>query len=178
MTTEMILKTDDRAAKYVTNISGWVDRNGYFWGADENQARWSGCTHIECDKCGAIHERNSYCRPCHDKKMIEKFNALEKRDWDGEIPLHLDNTDYYFFDKGGLLDYIEESELELSELRLALCKPVKMSTIDQCYLLDDMHEDAELPDSVETALTELNTAILEAETITWEPDKYAAIVKL
>lgn len=178
MTTEMILKTDDRAAKYVTDISGWVDRKGLFWGANEEQARWSGCTHIKCDKCGTIRERLNYCRPCHDNKMIEKFNALEKRDWDGETPLHLDNADYYFFDKGDLLDYIEENEAELSELRLVLCKPVKMRTIDQDILLDDLHEDAELPDSVETALTALNTAILEAEIITWGPDKYQAIVKL
>ncbi len=176
--TKIILKSSDEAAKYVENISGWVDRHGRFYGTAEDQARWSGCTHIECDECGSIRERNSYCRPCHEKKTIKKFNALEKRQWDEKTPLYLDNTDEYFFDYESLLEYIDEHRLKLNKMRLVLCRPVKMITVDEDYFLEQMHEDAELPAEVATALEALNTAILDAETITWEPDKYAAIVEL
>ena len=175
MKQEKILKTDDKAAKYVTGLSGWVDRNGHFFGTNEDQARYSGCTHVACNNCGTIRVRNGYCVPCHEKKRIEKFNALEKVEWDGIKPLYSDSHDVYFFD-GDFSDYAKEHTTTIDDLQLRLCRPVKIRTLDEDYFLDDLHEDAELPNEIVEAIEKLNIAILEAPTQTWDPDKYAAIV--
>lgn len=178
MEQDEILKSDDKAAKYVTGLCGWVDRHGHYWGENEDLARYSGCTHITCDNCGVMRIRNGYCAPCHEVKRIEKFNALEKIEWDGKIPLYSDSQDEYFFDDGSLSDYIEEHEASIDDLQLRLCRPVAMQTLDESYFLDDMHEDAELPNDVANAIESLNKLILEQPTQTWGPDKYAAIVDL
>ena len=47
-----ILFTSDEAAKYTDGISGWVSRDGFFWGKDERAARYHGCTHVLCEDCG------------------------------------------------------------------------------------------------------------------------------
>ncbi len=78
-----ILNSDDEVARYVTNLSGWVDRHGEYWGVHESQVRYNGCTHVACSKCGAIRDRRGYCSPCHEARQVEKFNALEKIKWDG-----------------------------------------------------------------------------------------------
>ena len=71
---EQILYTSDEVAKHVTNIEGWVDRHGRFWGKDEHMARWSGCTHIICPSCGNPTSRNyTICSDCRNKKALSYF---------------------------------------------------------------------------------------------------------
>ncbi len=176
MDSKIILETSDEAAKFVTDISGWVGGDGRFYGDNEDLARWAGCTHKECKSCGSVYSRNSWCKPCREKNAIEKYNALEKKVWDGDTPLALNDGDEYFFSAEDLHDFIEDHELNLADLQLVLCKPVEMSLIDESYFLDDLHEDAELTDEVAEALKALNSAIQKHPTSCWERDKYAAIV--
>ncbi len=173
---KVILDSSDEAAKFVTGISGWVSSDGRFYGDDERLARWAGCTHKKCPNCDGIYERSSWCKPCQEKKNIDKFNSLEKKQWDGDTPLALNDGDEYFFSAEDLHDFIDEHQLNLADLQLVLCKPVEMSLIDESQLLDDLHEDAELTDEVAEALKVLNSAIQKHPTSCWEHDKYAAIV--
>ena len=173
---KIILKSSDESAKFVTDISGWADKDGRFYGDNEDLARYSGCTHVECEACGTIRAKNSYCMPCHQLKTDKRFEELEKKEWDGEIPLCIHDSEEYFFDGQSLHDYIEDRDILVSDLKLRLCKPVPMPTLDEDYLLDGLHEDAELPAEVDAAVIALNKAIMESVPICWEPDKYAAII--
>ena len=175
---EQIFKDSKETAKFVTNISGWVDRNGRFFGENEDMARYSGATHKVCEKCGTINKINSYCSPCHEMKRIEKYNSLEKRQWDGKLPLYSDSHDEYFFDDDSLYDYIEERELSIEDLQLRLCKPQPMNTVDEDYFSEEMHEDFEVPKEVVEAIDSLNNLILSQPTQTWYPDKYAVSTPL
>lgn len=51
MTDDIVFEADDVAANYQTNISGWVSRNGFFYGNNEQSARRDGATHVLCSEC-------------------------------------------------------------------------------------------------------------------------------
>lgn len=50
MKTEKIVMMDSDEAASIQTVTGWVDRQGRFWGGDEHQARWCGATHRKCKK--------------------------------------------------------------------------------------------------------------------------------
>ena len=53
---EQLLYNDEKSARFVEGIKGWVDKDGRFFGNDklsEHMARYSSCTHIVCG-CGEI----------------------------------------------------------------------------------------------------------------------------
>jgi len=110
---------------------------------------------------------------CREIKRCERFEALEKKDWDGVTPICLDDGDEYFFDVESLIDYVEDNEISWDDLQLRICEPVRMQTIDGSYLLDDLHEDAELPDNIAVMIDALNKAIMELGPQSWTPSKYA-----
>ncbi|EKB5404420.1 hypothetical protein OOP60_004875 [Salmonella enterica] len=45
---EKIVMMDSDEAASIRTLTGWVDRQGRFWGNDEYQARWCGATHRKC----------------------------------------------------------------------------------------------------------------------------------
>ena len=172
-----VLYTSDEAAKFVTNISGWVDRHGHFYGKDENAARYAGCTHIVCQDCGKP-TRKGYliCSDCREKKAIERYKRREKKEWDGKTMLYSDATNDYFQDKDAVEEYIDENGCTLESLRLFLCEQVQLRTIEEDYWCDDLPDDGELPQEVLSALKELNDAIMDAEPVSWEPGDFAALL--
>jgi hypothetical protein len=175
---KIILNTSDGAAKFVNNVSGWVDCHGRFFGIDERAARWSGATHIECSDCATPIKKQGWtiCVDCQEKKSKEKYMALERKPWDGETPLYMDGTDIYFFSRDDLDDYIEENECAINDLNLILCKPVEMPQLDDDYFIESLHEDAEIPSELAEAILTLNKVVESLLTQTWCPDKYAAEV--
>ena len=158
------------AAKFVTGISGWVDRKGVFFGADERLARYSGSTHRHCD-CGEVIEQRSYCKACVRSREIEKYQSAQKIEWDHKTPLYSQRNDVYLFDAGDLIGLMEE-------LELFVCEPVNLSEIQSDYWSDDLPEDGELPSEVEAALEEFNAVIRKSEPVSWRSGKFAAIVDL
>lgn len=173
-----IFPESEEAAKFVTCISGWMDREGRFWGDDERTARYCGSTHRHCD-CGDVIPRNSYCAACNRKNDIEKYRTAEKIEWDGKTPLYSQIRDKYLFDKDDLLDLMCESEVsDPDDLELFVCEPNYLSEIESDHWVDDLPEDGDLPSEVEAALEVLNAVIRKAEPVSWSPGKFAAIVKL
>lgn len=166
----MILRDSTEAAQFKTNLSGWVSRNGIFWGADERMARYDGCTHEKCAECGAFHSKHSYCAPCHKAKTEQEFDALPVEVWDGS-PLVLFDTDRYFFGDD-VLDFIADQPAG-SVLRIAKCKPHYLSLVSDDNWQDDLPEDGELPDAVAQKLEELNAAIKAAGPVSWFEDRIA-----
>ncbi|MFA7253782.1 MAG: hypothetical protein WC107_04460 [Patescibacteria group bacterium] len=177
---KIILAESDEAAKFVTGLSGWVDKNGVFWGQLEEMARYASATHKRCEDCKEAIIRRSYryCVDCIEKKDIERYSKLERKVWDGESYLHSDRDDVYFADYDQLNDYIDEHQIEnIDSLRLIICEPEHLRELDADYWADDLPEDTELPDSVLSALETFNASLKDAGVVSWYPGKYAAIIE-
>lgn len=154
------------AATYRTDIKGWVSANGSFYGDNEHIARWSGCTHMTCE-CGNVYEKGRVrCDSCQSKADTEKFMALPMVEWDGVTPVCIFGGDRYFFSDSELLDWMEDLDDD-AEVRLVLCEPGKLHTLDVDDWCDDLPEDGDLPAEVQTKLDELNEAIKNAPTVCW-----------
>jgi hypothetical protein len=167
----MVLYDSPEAATYQTGLTGWVSRDGRFWDTDEHMARWSGCTHKKCPNCGTINEVSSFCKPCRDKEMNEKFAAFPVEKWDGDTPLCIFDTDKYFFGES-VLDWLRDHP-EAQDVLICKCKPGYLSLIDQDNWADDLPEDGELPSEVSIALDALNAAIRIAPPSCWWADDIA-----
>lgn len=159
-TKKQVLTTDDDAAKYLTNIKGWVDINGRYYGNDEKMARWSSATHRPCEGCGVIVDKSwTHCPSCREKRMEERYKKLESKPFD-DFPVAIYNGDEYFFDADHLSDYCYDAEIDAKDLMLVHCRPQYLSQIDSDYWSDELPEDEyDLPYEVALALEELNKAI-------------------
>ena len=179
---EQILNTSDEAAKRERNISGWVDRQGRFWGEDERMARWSGCTHLVCPTCGKIMSKNyTLCRGCREEKAIKRHKARKSKLWDRITPLYSDAFDEYFLSWDEVLEYlfdIEYPEEAADDLRLLICEPMYLPEITEDYFTEYLPENnEELPENVQVALNGLNKAIKNEAPVSWEPGKYKAEIE-
>lgn len=175
---EPIFPESEKAAKFVTGISGWVDRNGRFWGNDEVTARYCGSTHKHCE-CGEVISRNSYCKACARRRDIEKYQSAQKIEWDHQTPLYSQRNDAYLFDKDDLINLMEECQVtDLDELELFVCEPNYLREIETDQWEDDLPEDGDLPPAVAEAMDVFNAVIRAAEPVSWSPGKFAAIVNL
>jgi len=178
MSEQIILFDSNDAARFETGISGWVDRKGHFFGKDENAARYSGCTHRKCKQCGRLTVKHRvFCDPCGTEKDIERYEKLEKVDWDGKTMLYSDSCDVYFSDLDEIQDYIEEHECALEALFLIKCEPSYLRQIDEYYFSDQLPEDGDLPDEISEALEALNKLIREHGPVSWYPGKKAINTK-
>lgn len=174
-----IFPESEESAKFVTGISGWVDREGKFWGNNEITARYSGSTHKHCNTCGEVIERDRCCKACYRAAQTEQYKASKKIEWDLKTPIYSQVHDEYFNGYHDLINCMEELGItDPEKLELFICEPVKLSEIQSDYWADDLPEDGELPSEVEAALEELNTAICESDPVSWTPGKFAAIVCL
>jgi hypothetical protein len=96
-------------------------------------------THKTCD-CGNIYEKNSYCDPCATKRSLENYCNKPFKVWDGTTPLCTWDNDTYLFDIESIEEYLEENELEPSDLQLMICEENNISNIDESYWEDIMPE--------------------------------------
>jgi len=173
----MIKITDKEAATYQTNISGWV-AGGRFFGKDERAARWNGCTHVACKKCGVtIDKMYTICGQCQKNEAIKRFDKMPKKEWDGKTPLLLLDSDLFFDSEDELLDYCLDFVINPQELRLIICKPIYAEPIDPGdYYSDDLSDDSIIPDKLRAAFDCLNEEISQV-LLSWCPGEYAAIIR-
>ena len=169
------------AAKFVTDVKGWVDIKGYFWGNDtrsEHMARFSSATIMICEKCGADYPNHSYCGPCATKHQIERYNPMPRQKWDGETLLYSDAADKWFPEMSEIEEYCEENECTPESLRLIICEPVYAREIDEDYFCDELPEEQTLMDVDEelaNLVEQVNKYIRERKTpLSWTPGKFAA----
>jgi hypothetical protein len=179
----------DEAAKYVTNISGWVSSKGHFYGEKEDLARYDGCTHRACAQCGALTEKlYTVCPLCRTQNEIERYAKLEplyafqcmEKSGVNELVLYSEALDEYFFDISfeEILEQYDYTSVE--ELRLVWCEPQYLPMIDPYdYFADELPEDGEVPSEIMDAFDDLNEVIknYNKNNITgWYPSKYRVIV--
>ena len=173
---EVIVLEDSPEAASIKTITGWVSRDGRFFGKDERLARFAGATHRTCAKCGEVHVINGYCHTCRDARENEKFNAMEKQDWNGIDPLVIFDSDIYFFDADDLDNYCAENDVKAHELRLVHCIPNMAREVESDYWEDALPEDGDIPKEMQEALDILNEAIRKAAPLSWSQGIIAAVV--
>lgn len=169
----VILPDSPDAATHRSDIRGWIDRHGKFFGDEpdsERLARWSGSTHSECE-CGAITKKSwTKCDACRENSRHERWLKMPVGEWDGNGIIYSDILNEY-------LEYweVEEKEKEMGPLDLILCDPVKLRLIDEeCWCDELALEDgyAELPEHVLNAIKALNKEIEKMKPVTFQPGKY------
>ena len=178
---DKIILPDDKESATIKTVTGWVSRNGYFYGSkqdSERLARYDGSTHRACE-CGEIVVKNSYCKKCHGKKMNEQFAAMEKLPWDEKTPVVIHDGDKYFNSWEEIADYCDEHGCSESDLQLCHCVPSKPPYFDVFdFLSDIMPEDfSDLPDDITAAADELNKALDMASPISWVQGETAVLIK-
>lgn len=180
MVNEIILDTDDRAAQLVT-LTGWVSHGGNFFGSEEKLARYDGCTHRACTKCGAPAEKLYFtCSSCREVANLNRYADRPVMDWDGETPLFSEALGKYIYDYEmlcDLLDIFDQSSVD--DLRLVICAPNFMPELDPSHWDDHIPDDSDLPDVIYEALQVFNEVIRDqTEPLSWSPGKFAAKVAL
>ncbi|MBI5520237.1 MAG: hypothetical protein HY916_09270 [Desulfovibrio sp.] len=177
-----ILRTDAAAAKYVTDIKGWVSSNSRFFGDGphaEDMARYDGCTHVPCGRCGLPTPKGyTACDACREIAEVERHATRERRQWDGTSMIYSEADDKWFRDLEEILDHCEEHGVTPESLRLLLCKPVYARPIDPVdHYVDDLPEEADegdLPAELQEAFDALNKAIEGCRVpLSWQASKYA-----
>ena len=123
------------------------------WGLnDKHMASGCCCTHMVC-KCGGEHSKSwTMCDDCRCKGRLAAYYAKPEKEWDGEFPITISDSDVYFFDESDLLDYIAEMECPpeeiVNELRLSSCHPNKPRYFDiNDWCSDDLADDGEVSDA-------------------------------
>lgn len=182
MKTEKIVMMDSDEAASIQTLTGWVDRQGRFWGNDEYQARWCGATHRKCKNKPdehPIHSTHGYCEVCSRESRQAKLAEMERVTWDGE-PLVIFESDQYFFDAESLAEYCCENSVLPSELQLLICEPNYPPEFDieqHCEeVIPDGGDYHSLPQAVLDAADALNKAIKESEAVSWCGSDKVAIV--
>ncbi|HDI3289750.1 TPA: hypothetical protein PMD71_002816 [Vibrio cholerae] len=136
----IVFEDSPEAAQYKTGLSGWVSRDGRFYGNNEELAKYAGSTHKKC-KCGEIIPKSSYCYPCHEKKEIENFFNMPIIEWDGSDMLYDQNTDKYFSDIEDIHEHYELEGMDVKEAMIIVCKPNYAREIESDYWCDDLPQD-------------------------------------
>lgn len=162
------------SARYMTDIKGWVDKDNRFFGDNndsEHNARWSSCTHMNCE-CGRLREKSfTLCLTCRTFKEFEDYINLPFKEFDGEFPLYSHYVDEYFWDEDGIVNFCEENEVLEKELRLIICSPVKYAHVREDYWHDDLPDDSDIPDKLKQVLENLNSVIDELPPASYYPSK-------
>lgn len=176
--TKIIMFDSDEAAQFKTNLSGWVSRNGRYFGEDERAARYDGCTHRVCEDCGQPTEKSwLVCSKCRDIRDGKRYDEMPKETWNGKGMLYSNAADRYFSDWDEIEDYCEEYEISKDKLRLVICEPMYLPLLEESdYGSNELAEDGELPDKVIQAIRDFNKVIKETPAISWWPGKKAVLL--
>lgn len=180
MNNKIVLYSSPEAASIKT-LTGWVDRDGRYWGDNEHQARYCGATHNVCTKHPDQEPFviNWGCPACKDEHQQERFEGFERIQWDGETPVTMFFGDKYFFDIDEIRDHCEECGVSVDDLKLVLCEPNYPHQLDpNDIFVDILPEDGEVSPELYEAFEALNKIIDNHQPLSWSPIDKAVIVTL
>lgn len=179
----IILPSSPEAATYRTDVHGWVSRNGFFYGDNQDSerlARLDGATHRECEQCGAVIPLRGYvvCPPCRHANQRERYAQRERREWDGQASLYSETASVYFRDEDDIIEHLLDHGGTVDDLMLLICEPERAYPLDPQEIYESiLPEDGDLPDEIVAAFDALNEAIEKCTAvISWYPGEYAAVV--
>lgn len=166
--TKIIPYDSPEAAEQVT-VTLWKASNGCLC-YTESAARFTGCTHRPCEKCGELTEKSyTICLACREIADAARWKERPRKPWDGKQMVYSDLTDEYYESPGDALDANEPYTLE--ELRLVLCEP-EFASINEDHFTTITPDDHDLPKEVLSAIEAFNKAVAGVECC-WNPGKYA-----
>ena len=178
MSNEIVMIDSPEAAQYRTDIKGWVSRHGHYFGDGPNSektARYAGCTHTECSRCGAPTRKGyATCSACRESTCIAQYESMPRAEWDGKAMIYSDARDRYYNSPDDAADDLEDGET-MADLRLMICEPNYVRQIDQDFCYDELPEDGDIPDEVAAAIDEFNRAV-SGIVLSWSPGKFALAV--
>lgn len=177
---EMILDTDDRAARLMT-ITGWVSRHGRFYGDDERIARYAGCTHRACEDCGKPTPKHwLVCTECGHKRAVARYATYPRKPWNGEGMVYSEAQDRYFAAIEDVLEACEDEGTTPEDLLLVHCTPNYPRPLEASYFEDALPEDSgyDLPQQLAAAIEDFNAAIKDHPPLSWSPTRTAATVEM
>lgn len=183
MSENPIITPDSADAASYRTVSGWVSRDGRFYGqgsAAEHLARLAGATHRHCDDCATLIANRHWlvCDSCRTARDIKKHARAPRAAWDGHSLLYSDRLEAFFSAPEEALEQAEindEPVADLESLRLYLCRPVHAPQLDVDFFEGALPEDSDglLPDWANEAIAQFNRACANRPALSWEPDKYA-----
>lgn len=168
---ELVIFPDDESAAKKQTVTGWVSRNGRFYGNDERTARYDGSTHSKCECGNKVRKGWIKCDSCSHKASIERYEAYAFEEWDGKQPVYSDSCDKYFYDSDEIEEYCEENDVEPEDLRLVICKSNYLSEINSSIWEDRLPEDGDIPKELQVKLDELNEFIKTLPPVSYYPSK-------
>lgn len=150
-------------------MDGWLSRDGYFY-ADERTARYAGCTHRLCETCGAATAKMyARCEPCREKLADARYKAMPEAPWDGVQMVYSTTRDEFYASPDDAEDELDDDE-SVANLRLVLCTPNHVRSLDGDNFADDLPEDGEAPDELLAAMDAFNEAT-SGIVLSWGPGK-------
>lgn len=168
-----VIRPDSPEAASLQTITGWVSRDGVFYGSDERIARYAGSTVSLCEGCGEECDKHRIrCDTCQGALDLENFTKRERAPWDGEQMLYSDTRERYFSEPSDVLDFAESEGVTVDSLRIVLCDPEHLHQIEVdewCDVLPEDYDSYSLPPDVRAALEMLNEAIEKAGPVSWTP---------
>lgn len=177
----VVMIDSPEAAEYKTiTITGWVSRDGYFYGdgpQGKAAARYAGCTHVKCGRCEAvIGKHRTYCDVCHAAIVLEEHMKLPYVESSYDMVTCLPDSDTYFFSADDIEDYLNDLYEVPEHLHLVVCEPKYLEEIDpDAYVCDDLPDEISLGDISPTlviAFERLNEVIrAENLPLSWSPGK-------
>lgn len=173
---KIILPDSPEAATYQPMAGGWVTSDFRLWGKGlgaEKAARYHGCTHVRCQRCGEITPKEyALCDACCNKADAERYAAMPRAKWDGETPLYSERNDRFYNTPEEASDDAMEAGVSVDDLRLVICEPVYATPLCSDYCCDDLPYDADLPDEIADAIDAFNEAVAGV-ILSWRPRKTA-----
>jgi hypothetical protein len=170
---EIVVMMDSDEAASVKTVTGWVSRDGFFYGKDERAARFAGCTHRPCEECGVAVAKSTHrilCDVCSKVKRLARYLAMPVVEWVDGMAYDY-RTDEWFSDEDAVRDYYEENEIGIASAQLVTSEPVYADEVDPLDIYEgDLPDDGEVPDDVAVAFATLNAAIRAARSVLcWRP---------
>ena len=166
---KVIIMMDSPEAAQIKTVTGWVSREGRFFGDDERAARFNGGTHHLCE-CGEIMERHyTKCQICRNKKMVEKYESFPFEEWDQKVPVAIWGTDDYFWNVDDVEYYLEDNGLQPEDLQLVICYPNHPDELnaEQWYEYLPEDSDGQLPKEMEKKIAEFNEFLKTMGPLSW-----------
>ena len=127
-------------------------------------------THKTCEGCNGPIIKNSFCRPCAEKKGKDRYFKLEFKEWNYEDIVYDRNSDTFFRDENEIEDYLAENED--AELRLVICSENMCPTLNEEYFTEDnmpenFEELADFDKGLVQKIAELNEYISTLKPMSW-----------
>lgn len=176
MSDDKIILPDSPEAAQLRTITGWVSRDGRFFGDDERIARYAGSTHSVCE-CGNVTEKMyTACADCRKKHKEERIAKFPRQEWDGATPLYSEALDRYMFSVDDIEDLMVDHELEFDALQPLVCSPNRARMIEMDDFCDELPDHGEPPDALVEAADAFNKAV-EGLVLSWSPTDLVATWK-